>query len=68
MIVPCLCLASTSFATIRDMPLKMLVVFVSSYEIRPAKLFNGGKGAEQRLNIFLVAKDNEENKPFILRV
>ena len=27
--------------------------YVSSYEIRPSKLFDGAKGAEQRLNIFI---------------
>lgn len=28
-------------------------LYVSSYEIRPSKLFDGAKGAEQRLNIFI---------------
>lgn len=28
-------------------------IYVSSFEIRPAKLFDGAKGAEQRLNIFI---------------
>lgn len=28
-------------------------IYVSSYEIRPSKLFDGAKGAEQRLNIFI---------------
>ena len=28
-------------------------LYISSYEIRPAKLFDGSKGAEQRLNIFI---------------
>ena len=36
-------------------------LYVSSYEIRPAKLFDGTGGAEQRLNIVLKISSNNEN-------
>lgn len=40
-------------SSIRLLTEKCSNLFMSSYEIRPAKLFDGGGGAEQRLNIII---------------
>lgn len=60
MIVPLSLSASNNMLCLRDILLKDSKLYVSSYEIRPAKLFDGGKGADQRLNIFITCKSSQE--------
>lgn len=52
MIVPLSFGAAKNMAQLRNLFLDECL-YVSSYEIRPSKLFDGAKGAEQRLNIFI---------------
>ncbi len=52
MIVPLSFGAAKNMSSLRNLFLKECF-YVSSYEIRPSKLFDGAKGAEQRLNIFI---------------
>lgn len=56
MIIPLSFTAAKNMLTLRNMFTESKEIFVSSYEIRPGKLFDGGKGADQRLNIFIVYK------------
>lgn len=56
MIVPLSFTAAKNMLTLRNMFTESKHIYVSSYEIRPAKLFDGGKGADQRLNIFIAHK------------
>lgn len=53
MIVPLSFTAAKNMECVRSLLLKKNSLYVSSYEIRPGKLFDGGKGADQRLNIFI---------------
>lgn len=53
MIVPLSFTAAKNMKSLRDIYTESKSIYVSSYEIRPAKLFDGGKGADQRLNIFI---------------
>lgn len=53
MIVPLSLTAAKNMLCVRQLITKNKFVAVSSYEIRPGKLFDGAKGAEQRLNIFI---------------
>lgn len=54
MIVPLSLGAAKKMDCIRNMLSENGLTLISSYEIRPAKLFDGGKkGADQRLNIFI---------------
>lgn len=55
MIVPLSLSSADNMSSVRDLLVENFLCYVSSYEIRPAKLFDGGGGAEQRLNIFIVA-------------
>ena len=52
MIVPLSFGAAKNMASLRNL-FSEECCYVSSYEIRPSKLFDGAKGAEQRLNIFI---------------
>ena len=52
MIVPLSFGAAKNMSSLRDL-FSEVCYYVSSYEIRPSKLFDGAKGAEQRLNIFI---------------
>ena len=52
MIVPLSFGAAKNMSSLRDL-FSEVCDYVSSYEIRPSKLFDGAKGAEQRLNIFI---------------
>lgn len=52
MIVPLSFGAAKNMSSLRSLFSKECY-YVSSYEIRPSKLFDGAKGAEQRLNIFI---------------
>ena len=67
MIVPLSLSASVNMHPLRNIITENACVYVSSYEIRPAKLFDGGKGADQRLNIFIAHKD-QVNKLFTTQV
>ena len=61
MIVPLSLGSAKNMDSLRKMLLNNGTTLVSSFEIRPAKLFDGGKkGADQRLNIFITfnTKDN----------
>lgn len=58
MIVPLSLGASKNMQPIRQMLCANKCLHMSSYEIRPAKLFDGGKGADQRLNIFISSISN----------
>ena len=60
MIVPLSLSASDNMMQLRKMLLHESILHISSYEIRPAKLFDGGKGADQRLNIFINSHNNEQ--------
>ena len=53
MIVPLSLGSSKNMLVIRQMLSENRCLHLSSYEIRPAKLFDGEKGADQRLNIFV---------------
>lgn len=55
MIVPLSFGAAKNMSSLRSLFTKDCC-YVSSYEIRPSKLFDGAKGAEQRLNIFICHK------------
>ena len=61
MIVPLSLSSSKGMSIIRDMLTDQTICCISTYEIRPAKLFDGGKGAEQRLNIFIVGNKKNGN-------
>ena len=52
MIIPLSFGAAKNMSSLRELFLEDCI-YVSSYEIRPSKLFDGAKGAEQRLNIFI---------------
>jgi hypothetical protein len=56
MIIPLSFTAAKNMLTLRNMFTANKNIYVSSYEIRPGKLFDGGKGADQRLNIFIIHK------------
>ena len=53
MIVPLSLTAAKNMYILRSLMTKDKYLLVSSYEIRPGKLFDGNKGADQRLNIFI---------------
>jgi len=56
MIVPLSFTAAKNMLSLRRLYTNAKKLYVSSYEIRPAKLFDGGKDAEQRLNIIISHK------------
>ena len=58
MIVPLSLGAAKNMSVLRNLITQGKILWMSSYEIRPAKLFDGAKGAEQRLNIFISANSN----------
>lgn len=60
MIVPLSLTAAKNMFNLRELLIKNKYLAVSSYEIRPGKLFDGAKGAEQRLNIFISASYKDE--------
>lgn len=60
MIIPLSFTAAKNMNTLRTMFTREKTLYVSSYEIRPGKLFDGGKGADQRLNIFICHKSLQE--------
>lgn len=53
MIVPLSFTAAKNMFSLRTLMTSNKYLCVSSYEIRPGKLFDGNKGADQRLNIFI---------------
>ena len=53
MIIPLSFTSAKNMLSIRNMFTEENSIYVSSYEIRPGKLFDGGKGADQRLNIII---------------
>ena len=63
-----------SFTAAKNMnPLRRLMtankhLWVSSYEIRPGKLFDGNKGADQRLNIFISSTSHNGKHLFTTQV
>lgn len=61
MIVPLSLGAAKKMDCLRNLLLQNGLTLISSYEIRPAKLFDGGKkGADQRLNIFITMNCTEK--------
>ena len=60
MIVPLSLTAAKNMNTLRSLMTKDKYLTVSSYEIRPGKLFDGNKGADQRLNIFISSASHKE--------
>jgi len=58
MIVPLSLTAAKNMFSLRNLLTDNKYLCVSSYEIRPGKLFDGAKGAEQRLNIFIASQSN----------
>lgn len=58
MIIPLSFTAAKNMLCLRQMFTSNKNLYVSSYEIRPGKLFDGGKGADQRLNIFITHSSN----------
>lgn len=56
MIVPLSFTAAKNMLTLRNLMTANKYLCVSSFEIRPGKLFDGNKGADQRLNIFISSK------------
>lgn len=56
MIVPLSFTAAKNMKLLREIMTKEKYLCVSSYEIRPGKLFDGNKGADQRLNIVISSK------------
>lgn len=60
MIVPLSLGAAKKMDCLRDLLALNGLTLISSFEIRPAKLFDGGKkGADQRLNIFITMNTND---------
>lgn len=53
MIVPLSFTAAKNMSMLRKLYINEDRLYISSYEIRPSKLFDGGKGADQRLNIVI---------------
>jgi hypothetical protein len=60
MIVPLSLTAAKNMYSLRSLMTRGKYLSVSSYEIRPGKLFDGNKGADQRLNIFISSASNKE--------
>ncbi len=60
MIIPLSFTAAKNMSSLRKIFTKDKALYVSSYEIRPGKLFDGGKGADQRLNIFICHNSSQE--------
>lgn len=60
MIVPLSFTAAKNMHALRTLMTSRKYLCVSSYEIRPGKLFDGNKGAEQRLNIFVSSTSRHE--------
>ena len=61
MIIPLSFTSAKNMLSIRNMFTEGNTIYVSSYEIRPGKLFDGGKGADQRLNIIIAHQsDNKQ--------
>ncbi len=60
MIVPLSLTAAKNMFSLRQILIKNKYLAVSSFEIRPGKLFDGSKGAEQRLNIFVSSSCEKE--------
>ena len=60
MIVPLSFTAAKNMSSLRTLMTTCKYLCVSSYEIRPGKLFDGNKGAEQRLNIFISSTTCQE--------
>jgi hypothetical protein len=60
MIVPLSLTAAKNMNTLRSLMTKDKYLSVSSYEIRPGKLFDGNKGADQRLNIIVSSTSHKE--------
>lgn len=61
MIVPLSLTAAKNMYSLRELLTRNKYLTVSSYEIRPGKLFDGAKGAEQRLNIFVSSASKEQH-------
>ena len=68
MIVPLSLTAAKNMQSLRIMLTKQKYLSVSSYEIRPGKLFDGNKGADQRLNIFISAASYQKEELFTTKV
>lgn len=61
MIIPLSFTSAKNMLSIRNMFTEDNTIYVSSYEIRPGKLFDGGTGADQRLNIIIANISNVKN-------
>lgn len=61
MIVPLSFTAAKNMSTLRNLMTANKYLCISSFEIRPGKLFDGNKGADQRLNIFISSNAGNNN-------
>ncbi len=61
MIIPLSFTAAKNMVSLRHIMINGKYLCVSSYEIRPGKLFDGNKGADQRLNIIISSKAKSSN-------
>ncbi len=68
MIVPLSFTAAKNMYSLRELMTKNKFLCISSYEIRPGKLFDGNKGADQRLNIFISSNSPVCNELFTTQV
>ena len=68
MIVPLSLSSAVKMDSIRQLLTDQKICWISSYEIRPAKLFDGGAGAEQRLNIFITAASRSKKQIYTTNV
>ena len=68
MIIPLSFTAAKNMDNLRDLMTERKFLCVSSYEIRPGKLFDGAKGADQRLNIIISSNSTNGNKLYTTKV
>ena len=68
MIIPLSFTAAKNMLSLREIMTNGKYLCVSSYEIRPGKLFDGNKGADQRLNIIISSKTNKCDDLFTSKV
>ena len=68
MIIPLSFTAAKNMLSLREIMTNGKYLCVSSYEIRPGKLFDGNKGADQRLNIVISSKTGKGDVLFTSKV
>ena len=68
MIIPLSFTAAKNMYSLRSLLTENKFLCVSSYEIRPGKLFDGNKGADQRLNIIISSSNSKKEKLYTTKV